>query len=79
MEALLKAAGQDVPKVLRNLEINPSHPLVEKLRRMHGEDPSAPDVARFARILFGLAALSEGGKMEDPAAFSREVAELLSQ
>lgn len=79
MEALLRAAGQDVPKVRRNLEINPSHPLVEKLRRMHGEDPSGPDVARFARVLFGLAALSEGGKMEDPAAFSREVAELLSQ
>lgn len=79
MEALLRAAGQDVPKVRRNLEINPAHPLVEKLLRIHSEDPSDPRVARFARILFGLAALSEGGRIDDPAAFSREVAELLSQ
>jgi molecular chaperone HtpG len=79
MEALLRAAGQDVPKVRRNLEINGAHPLVEKLSRIHGEDPADPRVARFARILFGLAALSEGGRIDDPAAFSREVAELLSE
>lgn len=79
METLLRAAGQDVPKVRRSLEINPAHPLVEKLSRIHGEDPSDPRVAGFARILYGLAALSEGSRIEDPAAFSREVAELLSR
>lgn len=79
MEALLRAAGQDVPRVRRNLEINPAHPLVEKLSRIHAEDPADPRVARFAKILYGLAALSEGGRIDDPAAFSREVAELLSQ
>lgn len=79
MEALLRAAGQDVPKVRRNLEINPSHPLVEKLSRLHAEDPTDPRVARFARILYGLAALSEGGRIDDPAAFSREVSDLLAE
>lgn len=79
MEALLRAAGQDVPRVRRNLEINPDHPLVEKLSRIHKENPSDPRVGRFARILYGLAALSEGGRIDDPAAFSREVADLLSQ
>lgn len=79
MESLLRAAGQDVPKVRRNLEINPSHPVVLKLRGIHEEDPSNPKVARFARILYGLAALSEGGKISDPASFSREVADLLAE
>jgi len=79
MEAFLRAAGQDVPKVKRSLEINPSHPLVEKLEKIHQEDPSDPRVSRFARVLYGLAALSEGGSLVDPAAFSREVAELLAE
>ncbi|MDO9507868.1 MAG: molecular chaperone HtpG [Thermovirgaceae bacterium] len=79
MEALLRAAGQDVLKVRRNLEINPSHPLVGKLRKIYEEEPSDPRVARFARILFGLAALSEGGRIDDPTAFSREVADLLAE
>jgi len=79
MEAFLRAAGQEVPRVKRNLEINPSHPLVMKLKGIHDADPSDPRVARFARVLFGLATLSEGGGLDDPAAFSREVAELLSE
>ncbi len=79
MEAILRAAGQDVPRVKRNLEINPSHPLVAKLDRIHEENPADPKVALFARVLYGLASISEGGRVEDPAAFSREVAELLSE
>ena len=79
MEAFLRAAGQEVPRVKRNLEINPSHPLVTKLKGIHDSDPSDPRVPRFARVLFGLATLSEGGGLDDPAAFSREVAELLSE
>ncbi|HDQ92720.1 MAG TPA: molecular chaperone HtpG [Synergistetes bacterium] len=79
MEAILRSAGQDVPKVKRNLELNLSHPLVEKVGRIHEEDPSDSRVALFARVLYGLAALSEGGRIEDPAAFSREVADLLSE
>ncbi len=79
MEAFLRAAGQEVPRVRRNLEINPSHPLVKKLKSIHDGDPSDPRIARYAKILFGLAALSEGGSLDDPSAFSREVAELLSE
>ena len=79
MEALLRAAGQDVPKVLRNLEVNLSHPLVDKVKKIYESDPSDPGFEKYARILYGLAALSEGGKLDDPAAFSREVAELLAK
>jgi molecular chaperone HtpG len=79
LEAFLRAAGQEVPRVKRSLEINPSHPLVKKLKSIHEGDPSDPRIARYARVLFGLATLSEGGSLDDPSAFSREVAELLSE
>ncbi len=78
MEELLRATGQDVPKVKRILELNPDHPLVDRLEKIHGKSPQDPDVARYGDVLFGLAMLAEGGRLEDPAAFSREVAELLS-
>ncbi len=79
MEALLRAAGQNVPKVLRSLEVNPDHPLVEKVKKIYESDPSVPGFRKYARVLYGLAALAEGGKLDDPAAFSREVAELLAK
>jgi len=78
MEELLRATGQEVPKVKRILEINPDHPLVQRLEKIHGNSSEDPDVARYGDVLFGLAMLAEGGRLEDPAAFSREVADLLS-
>jgi molecular chaperone HtpG len=73
LERLLKAAGQSVTGAKPILEINPSHPLVERLK-------SESDDARFAdwsHILFDQATLAEGGQLEDPASFVRRLNELM--
>ena len=68
-----KAAGQNVPGSHPVLEINPSHPIVKRLR-------AETDEARFAdwsHILFDQAMLAEGGQLEDPASFVRRLNELM--
>jgi molecular chaperone HtpG len=73
LERMLKAAGQPVPASRPVLEINPRHPIVE---RLEGES----DAARFAdwsHILFDQATLAEGGQIEDPAGFVRRLNALM--
>jgi molecular chaperone HtpG len=68
---LLKAAGQSVPNMKPILEINPKHPLVQRLK--HEE-------ARFndwAGLLFDQALLAEGGQLEDPAGFVKRINQML--
>ena len=71
---LLKQAGQQAPKSLPILEINPEHALVRRLDSPEGSE-------RFddlANILFDQAWLAEGGQLEDPAAYVQRVNRLLA-
>jgi molecular chaperone HtpG len=77
LEELLRRSGQDVPKVKRVLELNPTHPLVTRLQAFHAAHPADERFARYAELLHGQAILAEGGTLPDPAAFSRRLAELL--
>jgi len=73
LERMLKAAGQDVPASRPVLEINPGHPIVERL-----EDESDPNrFADWSHILFDQATLAEGGQIEDPAGFVRRLNALM--
>jgi molecular chaperone HtpG len=70
---MLKAAGQKVPEVKPILEVNPAHPLVQKLESAEG--------SRFddlAQILLDQAVLADGALPEDPAAYVRRVNALLA-
>ncbi|WP_455221708.1 molecular chaperone HtpG [Kaarinaea lacus] len=73
LERILKQAGQDIPASKPILELNPQHPLVEKLKNEKDSD-------RFkdmALILFDQALLAEGGQLDDPATFVSRLNELL--
>jgi molecular chaperone HtpG len=67
---LLKQAGQKAPETKPVLEVNASHPLVQKLE-------SSPHFHDLAHILFDQALLAEGGMPEDPAAYVKRVNALL--
>jgi molecular chaperone HtpG len=75
LERLLKSAGQKVPGAKPILEINPQHPLVQKLNDgIEGE--------RFndwTHILFDQALLAEGGQLEDPAGFVKRLNKLMQE
>jgi molecular chaperone HtpG len=73
LERLLKAAGQKLPASKPVLEINPAHPLVQRLK----QQPDTPEFSDWSRILFDQAMLAEGGTLEDPAGFVRRMNELM--
>ena len=68
---ILKAAGQKLPDAKPVLEVNPSHPIVRRLR------PDDPRFADWANLLFDQALLAEGGQLEDPAEFVKRSNELM--
>ena len=68
---MLKAAGQDAPESKPILEINPDHPLVQRLKY---EEAKFGD---WSNILFDQAALAEGGTLADPAGFVKRLNDML--
>ncbi|MEZ5618693.1 MAG: molecular chaperone HtpG [Rhodocyclaceae bacterium] len=68
---LLKAAGQKAPATKPILEINPDHPVVQRLKHEEGRFDD------WSAVLFDQALLAEGGQLEDPAAFVKRVNALM--
>ena len=75
MEELMRKMGQPIPPSKRILELNPSHPLVTKLQTLQGTNADKAKV--HVRVLRDQAVLAEGGRIADPAAFAKQVQELL--
>ncbi len=71
LERMLKSAGQKVSQARPILEINPHHPMVQRLKY---EETRFAD---WSRILFDQALLAEGGQLDDPAGFVKRLNELL--
>ncbi|MEM6570907.1 MAG: molecular chaperone HtpG [Planctomycetota bacterium] len=69
MERLLRRSGQEVPTQKRVLELNPEHPIVKGLAKLHGVDAASPRIAETAELLHGQALLAEGGAPKDPKRF----------
>ncbi len=67
---MLKQAGQPVPESKPILEINPAHPLVQKLEH-------AAQFDDLANVIFDQAVIAEGGLPEDPAAYVKRINSLL--
>ncbi len=79
MEQLMKAMQQDVPVVKRILELNPNHPLLDKLQECFDKDQNDPALDDYANLVYGQAVLAEGGQLPNPAAFSKLVANLMEK
>jgi molecular chaperone HtpG len=74
---MLEQLGQAAPKAKRILELNPSHPLIEKLRGVFETNAQDPRIPRYAALLLGQAHLAESGELPDPVAFSKLLGELM--
>jgi len=71
LERLLKSAGQKVSHAKPILEINPYHPMIQRLKY------EQEHFADWSHILFDQALLAEGGQLDDPASFVKRINELL--
>ncbi len=70
MVQMLKQMGQEVPDVKPTLEVNPNHPLIQKLE-------SSEQFDDLAQVIFDQALLADGGQLDDPAGYLKRVNELL--
>ena len=75
MKRIMEAAGQAVPDSKPIFEINPTHPLIQRLDKESDEDRFAD----LTRIVFDQATLAEGGQLDDPAAYVERLNTLLLQ
>ncbi len=73
LERILGAAGQKLDGAKPILEINPDHPMVDRLAAELDPDRCKD----WASLIFEQALLSEGGRLEDPATFVRRMNELI--
>ena len=71
LQRILRSVGQDVPRFKPILEVNPDHPMVQRLK--HEEKR----FGEWAELLFDQALLAEGGQLDDPAGFVKRLNELM--
>jgi len=79
MEKLLKASGQELPTTKRILELNLNHPLLEKIQSLYENNQDDETLKDYSRLLMDLAVVSEGGKIANPARFSKMVGDLMAK
>ena len=75
LKRLLEASGQKAPATKPILEINPQHPIINRMK-------TEADEQRFtdwANVLFDQSVLSGGEQLENPAGFVNRLNNLLSQ
>ena len=79
MEKIMKAMGQEVPKVKRILELNPEHVIVKRLRELYEEKKDEADLKDIVSVLYDQALLAEGGELEDPSGFSARLCKVITK
>jgi len=73
MRQIMEAAGQAVPDTKPTFEVNPEHPLIEKLDKEADEDRFGD----LASVLFDQAGLAAGAQLDDPASYVARLNKLL--
>lgn len=73
MRRILEASGQSMPESKPIFEVNPKHPLLERLDQEADEDRFAD----LTHILFDQAALAAGESLKDPGAYVARLNKLL--
>ena len=78
MEKILKSSGQSPESAKRILELNMDHPALAGFKALFEADKDDPRLKDYSRLIFDMALISEGGKIDDPADFSKRVGDLLA-
>ncbi|BDX05750.1 molecular chaperone HtpG [Planctobacterium marinum] len=73
MKKLMEAAGQAVPDMKYDLEVNPEHALIKVMAHVQDEE----QFAKWANVILDQASLTEQGNLKDPAVFVKQLNSLL--
>ena len=81
MERFMSRMGQEMPKEAskRILELNPEHPVLQKIQQIAEKDALDTRVETFGRLLLDEALVAEGSKIPDPAGFAKRINDLIEK
>ena len=79
MEKILKASGQKLPDIKRVLELNMQHPVMARIKTLFEKDRNNPALKDYSQMLYDLAVIGEGGKLDNASRFSRLVGDMMAQ
>lgn len=68
------AKGQGI-KAVKILELNPEHPLFEKLQKLEKEDPDT--LKKYTSVLYDQSLLAQGLSIDDPKEYAKSITELM--
>lgn len=78
MENIFKAMGQNVPEQKYILELNPNHPVIEKMNQQLGQDDLKEKLEDYIKLIYDQALLTAGYKIKDPLGFSKRITSLMA-
>jgi len=79
MEKIMKASGQKTPDQKRVMEVNVNHPVMGKMKEMFESDTTNPVLKDYSDLLLDIAVISEGGKLDNPSRFSKQLGDLMAK
>jgi molecular chaperone HtpG len=80
LERALKKSGAGAPpEHKRVMELNPKHPLIERMKQRQSASTDDSLLNNAAEVLLGLSLLAEGSELPDAARFNRAATEVLGQ
>ncbi|MEW6744281.1 MAG: molecular chaperone HtpG [Planctomycetota bacterium] len=78
-ERWLRATTQGLPPMQRILELNPDHPVIERLRVLNEAKSAEKEVAEWIELLYDQALLAEGSPIVNPQLFARRLTGLMNR
>jgi molecular chaperone HtpG len=80
LERLMRRMGQGTDRVppKRTLELNPEHPVVQRLLSLFTADAADARVEQYGLLLLDQATIAEGSAITDPAGFARRMNALMA-
>ena len=78
MEKILKASGKELPENKRVLELNLDHPVLQKFRKIFEKDKENPVLKDYSMLLYDMAVIGEGGKIDNPSRFGKMLGDLMA-
>ncbi|MBW1650789.1 MAG: molecular chaperone HtpG [Deltaproteobacteria bacterium] len=77
MEKIMNASKQTNETSKRVLELNINHPALEKINNVYKNNKESEDIKKLIKVLYDLAIVSEGGKIDNPSEFNKTIGKLV--
>ncbi|HEX7477563.1 MAG TPA: molecular chaperone HtpG [Polyangiales bacterium] len=77
IERLIRSHQHDLPEQKRILELNPGHPIVQRMKAEHDKQSDSTVLTEWVELLYDQALLVEGSPLPDPARFAKRLSALM--